>query len=233
MSTFASVHGAWHGAWCWERLTPELEALGHRVITPDLPVDDPSASFDDYAAVVCAAVAAQPGDDLILVGHSLAGLIVPLVAAQRPMQRLVYLCALAPIPGQPFAQQMAEDSEMLNDDYPQGLGEKDSKGRRAWVDEELAHFHLFGDCGEGTSSRAFTRLRPQAPNPYQVPCSLTALPALDSTYVVCSEDRMVNPDWSRRIAHDRLRADVIEIPGSHSPFLSRPKILAELLSGLA
>jgi hypothetical protein len=60
---------------------------------------------------------------------------------------------------------MAEDSEMLNDDYPQGLGEKDSKGRRAWVDEELAHFHLFGDCDDGTSSRAFTRLRPQAPNP--------------------------------------------------------------------
>jgi hypothetical protein len=69
--------------------------------------------------------------------------------------------------------------------------------------------------------------------PNQVPCSLTALPALDSTYVVCSEDRMVNPDWSRRIAHDRLTADVIEIPGSHSPFLSRPKTLAEVLGGLA
>ena len=56
MSTFALVHGAWHGAWCWERLTPELEALGHRVITLDLRSDDSSASFDDYADAVCAAL---------------------------------------------------------------------------------------------------------------------------------------------------------------------------------
>ena len=84
MSTFALVHGAWHGEWCWERLTPELEALGHRVITLDLPSDDESASFDDCADVICAALADVDGDDLIVVGHSLAGQIVPLVAA-RPI----------------------------------------------------------------------------------------------------------------------------------------------------
>ena len=36
MTTFALVHGAWHGGWCWERLTPELERRGHRVVTVDL-----------------------------------------------------------------------------------------------------------------------------------------------------------------------------------------------------
>lgn len=50
MSTF----GMWHGAWCRDRLTPELEALGHRVIVMDLPIDDSAASFDDHAGVVCA-----------------------------------------------------------------------------------------------------------------------------------------------------------------------------------
>ncbi len=148
------------------------------------------------------------------------------------MRRLVYLCAMPPIPGKPFVQQMAAEVQMLNPDYTEGLGDKDSEGRFSWVDKELAHFHLFGDCDEPTSSGAFKRLRPQAVSAYQVPCSLTALPAVDTTYVVCAEDRIVHPDWSRRIARDWLNTEVIEMPGSHSPFFSRPKALAELLGRL-
>ena len=232
MATFALVHGSWHGAWCWERLTPELEALGHRVITVDLPITDSTASYDDYADTVCAALASDCADDLILVGHSMGGLTVPLVAARRAVRRLVYLCALVPVPGQPFTQQMAEDPEMLNDDYPKGLGKRDSQGCRSWVDNRLARFHLFGDCDDDTASAAVAGLLPQSTYPHGLPCLLTALPDVDCTYVVCADDRMVNPDWSRRIAHERLGADVIEMPGSHSPFLSRPKVLAELLKAL-
>ena len=45
MTTFALVHGAWHGAWCWDRLIPELENRGHSVIAMDLPSDDPAATL--------------------------------------------------------------------------------------------------------------------------------------------------------------------------------------------
>ena len=232
MSTFALVHGSWHGAWCWEKLTPELEALGHQVIAMELPVDDSSASFDDYADVVCNAIADFSGDDLMVVGHSLAGQTIPLVAARRPVRRLVYLCGVPPIPGQPFTQQMAQESEMLNSEYPHGLSARDSQGRRSWIHKELAQFHLFGDCDEGTASAAFARLRPQSTALYKVPCSLNSYPDVDSTFVVCEEDRMVNPQWSRGVARDWLDAELIELPGSHSPFLSRPKTLAELLNRL-
>jgi pimeloyl-ACP methyl ester carboxylesterase len=232
MSTFALVHGAWNGAWCWERLTPELESKGHRVISMELPCDDGSATFDDYADIVCAALGDRPGDDLTLVGHSLAGNTIPLVATQRPVRRLVYVCAMIPIPRQSLSQQMSDDKEMLNPDFAQGLSERDSEGRRTWVDQELAHFHLFGDCDDVTASAAFERLCPQATHPYRLPCSLPALPTVDSTYVVCTEDRIVNPHWARRSARERLQADLVELPGSHSPFLSRPRELAELLHGL-
>ena len=233
MATYALVHGAWHGAWCWERLTPELETLGHRVITMDLPIGDSTATFDDYAAVVCGAARDVSGEDLVLVGHSMAGQTIPIVAAQRPMRRLVYLCGVPPIPGIPFVQQMAEESEMLNAEYPRGLGETDSEGRRGWVDTEMAQFHLFGDCDERSAFAAFERLRRQSLAPYKIPCSLDAYPNVDTTYVLCSEDRMVNPDWSRRIARDWLKAELIEMPGSHSPFYSRPRELAALLTQLA
>ena len=232
MGTFALVHGAWHGAWCWERLTPELQTLGHRVITVDLPIDDPSASFDDYADVVCAATADQPGGDLVVVGHSLGGVTVSLVAARRPMRHLVYLAALLPIPGRPFAHQLRDDPEMLNAEYPNGLGPKDALGRRSWVDDDMAKFHLFGDCDGATSSAAIARLRPQALYPYGLPSSLRAFPDVECTYVVCADDRMVNPDWSRGVARDRLGADIVEMPGSHSPFLSRPEELATILARL-
>src|SRR5207302_2470952 len=61
-----------------------------------------------YAEVVADAIR-DAGDDLILVGHSLAGLAVPLVAAARPVRRMVFLNAFIPIPGQPFTDQFGEE----------------------------------------------------------------------------------------------------------------------------
>ena len=48
MATFGLVHGAWHGAWCWDLLIPELERRGHSAVAMDLPCEDPKASFSDY-----------------------------------------------------------------------------------------------------------------------------------------------------------------------------------------
>jgi pimeloyl-ACP methyl ester carboxylesterase len=198
----------------------------------DLPGDDGSASFDDYARVVCDALQGLSGDDLTVVGHSMAGNTIPLVAAQRPVRRLVYLCALIPNPGQTLAEQMAGDAEMLNPDYTRGLG-ADDEGRRIWVDEELARAHLFGDCDDDTARSAIGRLSPQATYPYRLPFSLSVHPDVDTTYVLGTEDRIVNADWARRVAPERVGADVIELPSSHSPFLARPRELAEVLHGLA
>jgi pimeloyl-ACP methyl ester carboxylesterase len=229
VTTFALVHGAWHGAWCFERLAPALQALGHRVVAVDLPSDDAAATFDTYADVVVAALEAE-ADEPVVVGHSLAGLTIPLVAARRPVRRLVYLCALVPVPGRSFIEQRGDiDPDMLQPDYLAGMSEPDAQGRRRWIDEEIARKILYEDCDVGAASAAIERLRPQAQTPYDAPCLLDALPQTPSTCIVCGEDRLVNPDWSRRIAHERLGADLIELPGSHSPFLSRPDELAAVL----
>ena len=92
MTDFGLVHGAYHGAWCWERLTPELERLGHRVFTVDLPAEDPEAGAAEYAAVAVTAFA-DADEDLVLVGHSLGGLTIPLIAASRPVRQLIFLAA--------------------------------------------------------------------------------------------------------------------------------------------
>jgi pimeloyl-ACP methyl ester carboxylesterase len=71
MRLFVLVHGAYHGGWCWSRLVPELELLGHRAVTPDLPCDDPTAGHAANVATVLAAMdEADAGSDVVVVGHS-------------------------------------------------------------------------------------------------------------------------------------------------------------------
>ena len=108
MTTFVLVHGAFHGAWCWDEVRSELEARGHHTIAMDLPCDDPKAGNIRYSEVVMHAIQ-DGGDDVVLVGHSLAGLTIPLVAASGSVRGMVFLNAFIPIPGRPFTDQFGED----------------------------------------------------------------------------------------------------------------------------
>jgi pimeloyl-ACP methyl ester carboxylesterase len=232
MATFALVHGAWHGAWCWERLTPLLQRAGHDVVAMDLPSEDGTATFDTYADVVCAALDGH--DDIVLVGHSYNGNTIPLVAARRPIRHLVYLCAMVPDIGRSVFDQMSDELEMLNPAaYEQGLSEPDEQLRQVWTDLDLACAMFYGDCDEPTTKAAIDRLRPQSAYPALQPFSLTEFPAVPTTYVVCSDDQILRPEWSRHTARERLGADLIELPGDHSPFYSRPAVLVDVLLGLA
>ena len=231
MTTFALVHGAWHGGWCWERVAAELEARGHDAIAPDLPCEDVSAGFEDYADVIVAALE-DAGDDVVVVGHSLGGLTIPHVATRRPVRRLVFLCALLPAVGRSFADQFGLGEAMLDGGYAAGL-ERDAQARSAWVDEALARRHFYADCDEADAHAAFAQLRPQATDPYDDVFSLDTPAPVPASYIVCTEDRMVLPDWSRTAARERLGVTPVELPGSHSPFLSRPAALADLLVSLA
>jgi len=233
MTTFALVHGAWHGAWCWERLTPLLHQAGHDVVTMDMPSEDGTATFDTYADVVCAALEGH-GDDVVLVGHSYNGNTIPLVAARRPVSHLVYLCAMVPDIGRSVVDQMSDELEMLNPvAYEQGLSVPDEQLRQVWTDLDIACAMFYGDCDEPTTGAALERLRPQSAYPAILPSSLAEFPAVKTTYIVCSEDQILRPEWSRRTARERLGAELIELPGDHSPFYSRPSVLADVLLGLA
>ena len=232
MSTFALVHGAWHGAWCWERLRVELERRGHRTVAMDLPCDDPRATFDDYAAVVVSVLGPED-DDVVVVGHSLGGQTIPLVAARRPVRRLVFLCALIAEPGRSFRDQLRAEPDIFVPGYEAGLAGSGEGATRRWVDYAVARETMYPDCAEADARAAFDRLRAQAVAPYAAPCSLERWPAVPSAYVLGTEDRIVNPAWSRRAGPERLGVAPIELPGGHSPYLARSAALAELLDAQA
>lgn len=104
MSTFALIHGGGHGGWCWQRLQSSPARLGHQSIAPDLPIEDDHAGTTEYASVVLDAVASV-AEPIVVVGHLLGGLVVPLVAEARPTRRMIFLAALLPQPGVSEMQQ--------------------------------------------------------------------------------------------------------------------------------
>lgn len=220
MSTFGLVHGGGLGAWCWDRLLPELEARGHTAATVDLTSEDQSAGAARCAEVISQAFADH--DDLVLVGHSIAGLIIPLVAAQRPMQRLIFLHALLPRPGQSLVEQLGDEPDMFNP-------EMFTAQAPFWEDEAIAIHFLLHDCPPEIAHDAFRRLRPEPGVLGREVTPLATWPDVPCAYIVCTDDRTATPAWARRAARERLGVEPIEIPGGHCPFLSRPAELAGAL----
>ena len=198
----------------------------------DLPCEDPAAGAVRYAEVVDRAI---PGvRDLVVVGHSLAGLTIPLVAARRPVRRLVYLCAIVPEFGRSLADQVAADPDLYDPvtrTHPGRLTAAD--GTTTLRDAAAARDIFYQDCTPDDVAWAFARLRPQAAAPRREPCPLEAWPAVETAYVLCRDDHAISPLWSRRVARERLGVEPIELEGSHSPFISRPAVLAGVLDRLA
>ncbi|MEV7096367.1 alpha/beta fold hydrolase [Amycolatopsis sp. NPDC051045] len=83
MTTFVLVHGAWHGPWAWDRIVPLLHAAGARTVTPELGAST-GHGLHDHAESVVTALDAVRDDDVVLVGHSYAGLVVREAADARP-----------------------------------------------------------------------------------------------------------------------------------------------------
>jgi pimeloyl-ACP methyl ester carboxylesterase len=225
MSDFLLIHGACHGGWCWDEVSGHLRAAGHRAFAPDLPCDSLDADLDTYADVAVAALGGA-GGDVVVVGHSLGGLVVPLVASRVPVRRMVMLAAIVGAPGASMADLAGTDSDrdlrLAEDEI-----EFDPQGRFRFS-QAGAQRALYHDCPPALAQAANRRLRFQRSMWEQV-SHFEAWPQCETVSITCTQDRVVNPQWSDRVARERLGVEPVHLPGGHSPFLSRPAELAELL----
>jgi pimeloyl-ACP methyl ester carboxylesterase len=227
--SFVLVHGAWHDGSVWDQLREIFHGRGYRSIAVDLPIEDVAVDASGYADVIASAAGGLGVEPSLVVGHSMAGVAIPLVPARTPVRRLVYLGALIPEPGEPMAEVQARE-HALGDT---GAVARDECGRSYWTSAESAIEILYQDCEPGLARAAAARLRPQARTPHDEPCPLERFPEVPTSYVLMREDRMIRPEWSRIACRQRLGIDAIELPGGHSPMLANPEQLADILIELA
>ena len=209
MTTFALIHGGGGSAWDWHLVEPELRALGHDPVAVDLPTEDASADWFDYADTVVEALGDRT--NVVVVGHSLGGFTAPIVCARTSVDLLVFVAGMVPRPGE------------LPADWWTNTGYEESG-------EEDVFYH---DVPPELAAEARRHERDQAGPPIEKPWPLEVWPDVPARYLLCRDDRMFPADWARRHARERLGIEADEMDGGHYISLSRPRELAERLDSYA
>jgi pimeloyl-ACP methyl ester carboxylesterase len=216
MATYVLIHGSGDSAFYWHLLAPELRDRGHEVAAMDLPCDDESAGLSEYADTVVDAIDART--DLIVVAQSYGAFTAPLVCSRVPVDLLVLVAGMIPLPGE------------RGDDWSANTG-FDEAARSSGVDygDELAVF--YNDLPRELAEEAIRHARRQADKPGKEPWPLDSWPDVPTRYLLCSNDRFFPAGWMRGVVRDRLGIVPDEIDSGHCPALSRPRELAERLEG--
>ncbi|MFC4011428.1 alpha/beta fold hydrolase [Nonomuraea purpurea] len=210
MTTFALIHGGGSSAWDWHLVAAELRERGHDVVAVDLPIDKESSGLSDYTDAVVEAVGERR--DLVVVAHSWGGFVGPLVCARVPADRLVLVAAMIPAPGEPPSDWWGNTGFSGGD-----------------MDDEIALF--MHDVPKKLAEEALARGRDQVGRAEREPWPLESWPDVPTSFLLCRDDRFFTPAFMREVVRDRLGVVPDEIDGSHMVMLSRPRELADYLTG--
>lgn len=233
-NTYLLVHGAWHGEWVWEELKKELGKQGHQVFSIDLPGsgDDKTplleVSLQSYTDQVCFAL--ESLTDVILVGHSMGGIVITQAGevCTDKIKSLVYLTAILPENGQSLMtkgqERPASDQVPYYDFSPDGVS--------STIKPEKIKEILCNDCTAEQIAYVKSKLTPQANRPLGEPVSITEANygSIPRYYIECTLDNTI-PIESQREMYDHVKCnEVFTLESSHSPFISMPDKLGEILS---
>ncbi len=251
MTGFVLVHGAWHDGSCWDPLVRELTSRGHHAVAVDLPCEEPGLGALAYAEAVESAIGAVGAvwgstrgrpEPVVLVGHSLGGLTVPVVAQRLGPERvsaMVLVCPLTPRPGLSFDDQMRADPGIMADGFGTGQLRHDDSTTSWPAVAAVSNLYRgvaaeLSAMGSGTAQAqvagAVARLRRQAWAVRRETTPLETWPVVPTTVVVCAEDRVVAPDRIRSSTRTIPGADLVGLPGGHFPMLTRPGALAMVVA---
>lgn len=232
MSTFILIHGAWHGSWCWQKVTPLLRQAGHQVLTPDLPGRPGNplmpTSPESYIQTI-ADVLSEQAEPVFLVGHSLAGTLLSAVGERFPekIAGLIYLTAFLVPPGENIWQIVENDHETsvfsyMSMDMERGVTRFAPEGAR----ETFYH-----DCSEEESAFATSRLGPEPIAGQQIPTEISEerFGRLPLFYIECTHDHAIGIITQRHMHQAFPYRHVFTLEASHSPFFSMPESLTATL----
>jgi len=234
VNTYVLIHGAWHGAWSYEKLIPILRHAGHKAIAVDLPghgldmTPVMQVTLDAYVTKVVQTIDRVSGK-VILVGHSMGGFVVSQVAQVRSdkISTLVYIAAFMPKNGETLMALAATDEKALV--YPNLTISEDMAF--SFFNRDSASSVFYNDCADQDISWATLRLNWQPGAPYTQPVKLTdaKFGSIRRIYIKTLRDRAITPAMQQRMIDAMPPERVIEMDTGHSPFLSQPDVLTNHL----
>lgn len=244
MANFVLVHGAWHGGWCWQRVTARLQAQGHRVHAVTLTGVGERAhllssliTLETHIADVAGTIEAEELRDVVLAVHSYAGMIGTAIADRMPerLKHLVYVDAVVPKPGESWSSTHASATREAR------LAAAQASPEYAFPAPDPAVFGLAAE------DHAWVQRR-QTPHPghtYQAPLEFdpARVAAVARTFIDCTHPRLGTIDSIRPRVRDRNFWDgawvggggarVVELATGHDPMVSAPEELTRLLVACA
>jgi pimeloyl-ACP methyl ester carboxylesterase len=235
--TFVLIAGSWHGAWCWRKVAPLLEAQGHEVRTPELPstgadpTDPATATLESWARFV-ADIASDDAQPVILVGHSRGGIVISRAAELIPerIRCLVYVSGYLLSNGNTLADTAREDCDSL---VPANMIPA-AGGVTCRLRDTVIREALFGQCTDEDYEHAKAHLSPEPLKPLVTPLRITdaRFGRVPRAYVECSEDRTNTLAAQRRMQAAMPCSPVLTLDSDHSPFFSHAAELAQWLGRL-
>lgn len=241
MATFLLVHGAWHNGRCWERVVPLLESAGHHVFTPSLTgygdkahLLSPEVGLDTHVGDVVGLIHEEDLSEVVLVGHSYAGLVISSVANEVPerIAHLVYLDAMVPEHGE-----TAVDVQPLTQRLIDLAAKSDSPWRIPPMPEMLPPLGLFGVTDPADVAWLRTMLSDQPVRCLQQPVRLdnpdTDLIPRTHIHCVGAEPEGITRRPVPAIQPNGSPAQVRELPTGHDCMITMPAELSALLLTVA
>lgn len=232
--TFVLVHGAYHGGWCWKRLARLLRARGHEVYTPTLTglgershLINVRPNLEMAAEDLLQLIKFEELSEIILVGHSLGGLPVSLVADRLPslIRHLVYLDATVLESGECAADRMPRE---LLERYTRRALEGDGVGIEP---NSPQHYDV---SGPAMSEWLESKLTPQPLQPYLDRLNLAGPVGngLMVSYIACSSPFRPVLELSRQLARSRPDWRYVELAAGHNVMLTAPNELSNILEAI-
>jgi pimeloyl-ACP methyl ester carboxylesterase len=230
------VHGGGFDGSCWDLLIPHLNVEAYAVDLPGRgtsPADLATVTVRSFADAVAAEILGRDLVDVTLVGHSLAGITLPAVAARvgERIRRLVFVSCVVPPHGVSVAEVLetlgpavAELATRLGDDIVTADGA---------LHPDFAAAMFCNDMDE--TQRAFTlaRLVPESLNVILEPADLDGLRRdIPSTYIRLLRDASITLDGQDRMIANLGDTQVIDLDAGHMAMISRPAELAAILEAL-
>jgi pimeloyl-ACP methyl ester carboxylesterase len=239
--TYLLVHGAWHGAWCWNKVVPLLEAEGHKAIAIDLPGHGKDAgrtddiTLNDYVNEVMRIANDRKGE-VILVGHSMSGIVISQAAeklGRKKISALIYLDAFLPKNGESLFSLVETNLKHLppNTSRKPYLVENiimSGDQKTNYVNPELAGWIFYHDCSEEDKKFALSRMSKEPIAPLATPLRLSdnVYGMIPKYFILCTQSQ----DMDKTFLSTNVKCEkVYELASSHSPFFSMPEKLVDIL----